>query len=273
MGIGLIALDLDGTTLSGDKSLSSKNLHAITGAIASGMEIVPVTGRGFDSLPECVTSIEGIRYYINSNGANIYDASIGGRIYESFVDAAAVEELMREVKERGYMFESFVGGYAYIGRDWYDDMKENGCDYRGVEYALKTRTPVDDLFAFTLENKERIENINVFFPTKEEKESFFPILSGIKNAEITSSYWSNYEMGPLGASKGAALRFLMDRLGLGKEEVMAIGDSPNDISMLNEAGVAVAVENAEPHVKAAADIIVSPNDEDGVAEAIEPYII
>jgi Cof subfamily protein (haloacid dehalogenase superfamily) len=81
------------------------------------------------------------------------------------------------------------------------------------------------------------------------------------------------EIIPLGTSKGAGLAWLLDHLGIPAEEVLALGDAENDVEMLRLAGIGVAMANAMPMVKAAADYIVSSNDQDGVAEALERFVL
>ena len=74
-------------------------------------------------------------------------------------------------------------------------------------------------------------------------------------------------------NKGEALRFVAEHFGVKREEVMAIGDSNNDIAMVEYAGLGVAMGNASPRVKEAADVMTKSNQEDGVAEAIKKYIL
>ncbi len=81
------------------------------------------------------------------------------------------------------------------------------------------------------------------------------------------------EILPNGASKGAALKTLIKDLGVSSESVMAIGDAENDIEMIQLAGIGVAVGNAGQAVKDAADVVVASNDADGVAEAVERYVL
>ena len=273
MAVKMIALDLDGTTLRGDKGISERTKEAIEGAAEKGAVVVIATGRVISTLPEAITEMNGISYYVNSNGAGVTDAKTGETLYSACVDPAAVEEAVSLIRDSGYMFESFTDGNAYIGKDFYDGIRENGCSYRSSAYVLETRTPVEDIYGFTLEHKDRIENMNVFFPDPDSKTAFGKVLAGIEGAALTSSFRSNYELGPLGVSKGNALRMIMEREGIRKDDLLAAGDSPNDIPMLDLAGVAVAVGNAEQEVKDAASYVAPSNEEDGVADAVERFVL
>lgn len=98
-------------------------------------------------------------------------------------------------------------------------------------------------------------------------------LKDIKEIEVASSSKKNVEVTTKGVSKGNALKFLCEYFNIKKEEVMAIGDSENDISMLQYAGFGVAMGNAIDTVKKEAEFITETNDNDGVAKAIEEYVI
>ena len=81
------------------------------------------------------------------------------------------------------------------------------------------------------------------------------------------------ELNAPGISKGRGLMALAERLGLALDEVMAVGDSGNDLTMLEAAGLGVAMGNATEEIKQAADVITADNNHDGVAEAIEKYVL
>ena len=124
-----------------------------------------------------------------------------------------------------------------------------------------------------LANKDKIENIKIFFETQEAKANMHPVLLGIDNATVTSSLDNNWEIGGATTSKANALAQLQKMLGISREEMMACGDSPNDIDMLKEAGISVAVGNAKEPVKQMASYISTSNNEDGVARAVEKFVL
>ena len=282
--IRMIELDLDRTTVRADGTIPERNVAALNEAGKQGAEIVIATGRVLDALPRSLSLLDHIKYYICSNGAAVFridkaDPLSGGSavnvelLFEKCLEPEAVEAMTEYVRGKGYMFEAFTGGRAYIGKDYYDLVDKGLLMYRSRDYVISTRTPVDDIFSFTNEHKDRIENLNVFFPTQKEKEESRPVLAAIPDSTLTSSIPSNYELGGMGVSKGAALKYLMDIEGLTSENLMAAGDSPNDITMLKLAGIAVAVENAEEVVKQVCDHIAPPCEDAGVGEAVERYVL
>lgn len=272
MTVKLIALDLDGTTLNSKGHLSEGNKHALTRAIEEGVYVVIATGRCISSLPEEVLNLPKMQYVITSNGAKIQDLRNGNTVYSNCLAPELVEDSEKILRTCPHIIEIFVDGYAYIEKHIYDDIMTGEITYRHREYVKNTRNPVDGLMAFMLENKNDIENINIFFISQTAKSEWYPILCTLKNATVTSSLENNWEIGGATTSKASALAELGTMLGITKKEVMACGDSPNDCDMLNQAGIPVAVGNAKPPVKKIAYYITGTNDEDGVAEAVRKFV-
>ena len=98
------------------------------------------------------------------------------------------------------------------------------------------------------------------------------MLKAFPDYAVSTSIPNNNEVNARGATKGAALLFLCGQLGIRREDCMALGDGTNDTSMIEAAGIGVAMGNAAPEVKAAANVITKTNEEDGLAEAILAYL-
>lgn len=273
MGIRLIALDLDGTTLNNDRVISEKNRQALAAAADQGVNIVIATGRPFCALPKDVFELKAVRYVLTSNGASITDLQEDKTFYENCLSPLAVEKAVELLKQHDYMIEGFVHGSAYIDRSYYEEVQKTGRSFRNVDYILQTRKPVDDIYQFMLDNREHIENINVNFEDLSEKPAMRVKLETLPEATITSSFKHNLEIGGATTSKAEALRQMGNLLGVAQEEMMAIGDSPNDIAMLLASGMPIAVGNAEEEVKAVAKYVARTNHEDGVADAVERFVL
>ena len=138
---------------------------------------------------------------------------------------------------------------------------------------MKTREPLSDILGFMKEHRDSIENINFFFPTVEEREKWQPVIESIPNSTVLSSLPNNVEVGGKNTNKSMALKFLMEGLGLEYSHLMCAGDAPNDIPMIRDAGIGVAMGNAWDQVKEAADYITDTNVNDGVARAIEKFVL
>lgn len=273
MTIKLIALDLDGTTLNSQGKLGERNRNALKEAFDMGVNIVIATGRPFCALPGEIKDFEPVRYVLTSNGARITDLHTGEAIYENCLDGHAVEAAVAMLREHNYVLETFVNGTAYIEGDYYREVERTGKSFRDVNYILSTRHPVDNFYEFMLRNKNGIENINVNFSDISEKPAMKKKLETLPDVTITSSFDHNLEIGGASTSKAEALRRMCEIMHVEPSQMLAAGDSPNDMAMLSLAGFPVAVANAKPEVKEIAKFIAPSNDDDGVAVAVKKFVL
>ena len=273
MTVKLIALDMDGTTLNNEGKISGRNRKTLEKAAAKGVNIVIAPGRPRSALPKDVLEIGAIRYALTSNGARITDLAEGKTIYENCMSPLAAERSVELLRNYHYVIECFIDGVAYIDKWYYDEVKQSGESFRSVSYILNTRNPVEDIYQFILEHRNSIENININFEDISEKPAMRERLLTIPEATITSSFNHNLEIGGATTSKADALEHMCQIFGVGQDEMMAVGDSPNDIAMLKASGIPVAVGNAKDEVKAVARYIAPTNQEDGVADAIEKFVL
>ena len=271
--ISLVATDLDGTLLLQNKHISKRTYDVLKKANENGVHVVIATGRSFSALPESIFKIDGMRYVVTSNGANIIDLKDNEVIYKNCIDAAQIPKIIDFLKGRPYILEVFTGGKAYMSKSDYDKFRSRTIDFRPIEYVLQTRIPIDDIFEFTQKNCSSIENININFDSLSDKPKAYEELLKFDNITVTTSFDFNLEIGGNTTSKGDALNFLTKMLGLTSKNVLSIGDNPNDSSMLDFAKIAVAVENAHEDIIKLADHITSSNDEDGVAKAVEKFVL
>ena len=271
--IKMVALDLDGTTLNRKKEISQRTAAAFDRAMARGVHIVVSTGRTFHSLPAQIFEIRGLEYVITSNGAHITRLADRKQIYENNIAPEAVLAVIDRIRGRGISIETFVSGRAYIDKAEFDDVAAHGSDYRDAEYILTTRNPVPRICDFMAAHRNQIENISLNFRELSEKDRWMAELSKLPAITVTSSFAHNLEIGGTDTSKATALQHLMGLLGVDASELMACGDSLNDQRMLQLAAVGVAVANASPEIKETADYVTDSNDDDGVAKAIERFVL
>lgn len=273
MSIRMVALDLDGTTLNSAGRLTERTKKAFARSAEKGVHIVVSTGRSYRSLPEEVRTLPYIEYAITSNGAHINLMSTGEAVYDSFLSENAVAEVARLYQELDTEIEVFIDGQAYMDKSYYDYIKEFGLAYRNVEYVLWSRKPVEGITDLLLENAGCIENVNFCFKSTDDLEDARAKIESIPDATITSSFANNLEVGGPNTSKKTALIELLKMTGVDRSELMCCGDAPNDAAMLEFAGLGVAVGNAWGGTAEHADYITGTNDEDGVAQAIERFVL
>jgi Cof subfamily protein (haloacid dehalogenase superfamily) len=271
--IKLIALDLDGTTLTSNRGLTKRTREAIENAVKRGVNVIIATGRAYSALPPEIFEVDGLRYIVTSNGANVRDILKDEKIYSNCIDPLALEGTVSLLKNYDFMLEVFIDGYAYVEQRIYNNIHTMNFMPRHKEYIKETRKPVADLLGFTLEHKGDIENINVNFENQTDRSMMRVELATLENVTITTSFDHNLEVGGATTSKADAIKMLCKMFGIAEADVMACGDSPNDMEMLVSAGFPVAMENAKDELKAIAKHITASNDDDGVAIAIEKFVL
>lgn len=271
--IRLVALDLDGTVFNDQKEISPRTLAAIRAALEKGVAVLPATGRTVRGVPEQFLSIPGVRYALTSNGASVVDLQTGEKLVSLPFEAAAAERAFDVLAPFGGMLSIFIDGQSYTttenARSSMDMVPANL-----REYFRTTRNEVPDMHAMMQQHPHEIEKFSILYPTEEIRDTAWKaVAAACPELEITSSIERNMELNAPGVSKGPGLMALAERLGLTRDEVMAVGDSGNDRTMVELAGLGVAMGNATEDIKQAADVITADNNHDGVAQAIEKYVL
>ena len=265
----LIAFDLDGTFLTSEKKITEENLRAVTYAAERGLEIVPATGRLYKGLPEQLRTLPFVRYCILVNGAKVYDAKEDRVISRAELSAGTALALMAHGREIGAFYDAYIHDHGYMDREMYDRLGEVVPDSAYVNYMRTIRTPVDDLTAYIAEHTDSVQKVQYFFSDLEARArelERMPVL--FPEVKTSSSISHNVEINAVDAGKGPALRALCASLGFSSREAIAFGDGLNDLDMITEAGMGVAMANGEEAVRKSADLVTCSNDEDGVAKAI-----
>lgn len=288
--IRIIAFDLDGTLLNATSNISERTSRALLAAIDAGYVPVAATGRGFSTLPDDIFSVPGIEYVICANGATVVDLTklpkdADGRIAEGCeVPAEAIfySNLMTEeqlapvldlICQEGLMREVFYGLKAYADRTCLEHMEDYGIDNeRRRNYIKRTRIPVDDTVQLIRDHFGELENINLDFKDMDEKHAFAKAVMERSDLTVANSMHFNVEIGSPTTSKADALEKLAEKLGWGQENIIAFGDSNNDIQMIQAARISVVMENGSDGALAEADVVAPPNTEDGVAAIIEELL-
>ena len=269
--IKVIAMDLDGTALNHQKQLTERTRAAIQNAAKSGIQIVVATGRTFSSLAPEVLAMPEITCAITSNGAVVNRIPDGAVLLHNYPNPETVSEIAGMIQGEKIDTEVCTGGQAYIGQSYYDRVLE-GKTNRDVQYVKTTRHPVPDIYQFLLQHRVAIENINLNFKTLEEKQQWQQRFQKLPGVTPTSSFLFNVELGGATTSKAHALQALLDEWQMTSRQVMAFGDSENDLGMIQLAGIGVAMANGMEEVRQAADLLAESNEEDGVAKIIEQLI-
>jgi 5-amino-6-(5-phospho-D-ribitylamino)uracil phosphatase len=240
--IKLIALDMDGTLLDQNHEVSEENRMAIRDAEQRGVKVVLSTGRSLRTARDYVISLELSSYLVTVNGSEIWGPN-------------------GELIERNPVASEHI--------QWmYDLSRKNKAKFWAIssEDNWNNNMPDDILSKVWLKFGFHIEDDQVRAAVLKELEER-------KDFEISNSSLMNIEVNALGINKARGLEKVCSLLGISMENVMAVGDSLNDIAMITEAGLGIAMGNAQEAVKDAADDITDTNTENGVAQVIKKWVL
>jgi Cof subfamily protein (haloacid dehalogenase superfamily) len=271
MEIKLIVVDLDWSALNSKKQLTPRTHAAFAAALGAGRLVVPATGRHINFLPLMLLETHAFPFVITDNGTQVVCLPQRGVIYScAFVHEIALE-LLRVLRGFRVMIQASLGGINLIDPNGGVERSEKLLNiYR--RFTSVWNIPTGDVMEALLGGGSAINKLALVFSDLEEKQRCITLFSSWNGLCMTSSEDHDLELMPVGTSKGAALRFLAGQLGIGMEQVMAIGDNSNDLEMIEAVGYGVAMGNAIPQLKQKADYITLPCDEDGVAVVIEKLL-
>ncbi len=262
MAYKLIAIDLDDTLLDDNLNIPERVRDAIKKAVDSGIYVVLCTGRIPKSTRKYYDMLGLDTLMISTGGAEIYDAD-NNAVYSRAMDPALVKKLMQYADRNSLHFQVYIdGNLVFRETNKYAQAYEHSCGLKGIVRPdlIEMETVVTPKVLF-ISDADDIDDI------QERVELEFPMLS-VKRSKPTY-----VEFSTPGVSKGDALKFVADYYEVKREDVIAVGDAEIDVPMLEFAGLGVAMENAAPNAKQAADTICPSNNEGGVADVIQKYIL
>ncbi len=271
--IKMIGLDLDGTLLTDKKELTERTRKAVSSALEQGVVVLVATGRPWLGVPEELRNFPGMRYALTSNGARIIDTLENRVIEEHLLSPDLAKKALEICGKYDTLQEVYFDGQGYAPADKMACVEKYHKNPSMCEYMRKTRIPVKDIFELVEKENRGLDKVQALFDDMKERSQAWRELKTDSGLELVGSLKYNIEINAAGVNKGTGLVNLGRLLGIRREEIMACGDGDNDEVMLREAGLGVAMANAEEQVKAAADYVTLSNEEDGVAAAIEKFVL
>jgi len=274
---GIIALDLDGTLLNSRKELSRVNLQVLEKAAAKGYAIVPTTGRFYGGMPDFIKALPFVRYVITINGAQVQDLANQKVVYRAELPWQQAVSIMNWLDEFPVIYDCYMENDAFMTEAQKEKIDVTIHDVHYQKMFHELRRPVPELKAFVKErgvNGAGVQKVQFFTDEPEVRLHIMEELpKRFANLAVSSSHVQNIEINQCHANKGEALRGLASYLNVPIERVFAMGDGLNDLSMIEQAGVGIAMANACEEIKEAAAYVTASCDEDGVAKAIEKYCL
>ena len=282
---GLIAVDLDGTLLDSSGKVSPRNIKAIADLRDAGFKVVPATGRSWRESRRVFEVIQAKGMAVTSGGSVLSDAATGKTIERLVIDPELVLRLTLALLERGLLahllrdHDSSCHDYCLVGTghvnpatEWW--LKAHEVDVRRVD-------TIDDLKKLGFDHVLRVGAV-------ERGDVLAPVCAAMReqfHGQATMQSWSAVtsnaaigsethllEMYCVNTDKWTMIQRLRDRHGLSNDQVFAIGDGLNDLIMVREAGVGIAMQNAHAELRPLAKHIAPHHHEDGFAHVVEQIL-
>lgn len=267
MDIKLIALDIDGTLINSKMEVSPANIEALNRAYDRGIHIVLSTGRLALECEDILRKLPCIRYVNGCTGAEVVDLSDGRTVAGRRIPGGEARRVYHLLKDLDLMLCAFdpTDGRPHCCMEVFRRCVQ-ACAPEVAEHLRRFYHPEDDFEGYLA----KVDSLIKFYMPCFTTDAMTQVAQRMKDEPYTVVQCgpSDMEIMPVETDKGVGLQLLAQALGLGREQVMAIGDSENDIGMLRYAGLPVVMGNGLPHIKQLASYITDDNDHDGVAKAV-----
>lgn len=262
----LIAVDMDGTLLREDKTISDRTKKAIHKAVQKGVKVVLASGRPIEGLERYLEELQLLSdedYVMSFNGSIIQNAKTKEIVSKNILKGSDLKRLYKLAKEIGVNIHAFTkNGCVTPHMNEYSELEGriNGIQVAEIDYN-------------TIEDDEDVIKVMMIDPEpvleeaiKRIPKAYYDDFTVVRSAPYFLEFLNKQ------SSKGTGVKALGEYLGIKQEEIICIGDAGNDLDMIQFAGLGVAMGNAFEEVKEAADYVTSNNESDGVAHVIEKFI-
>ena len=263
----LVAIDMDGTLLKHDKSISKKNKEVIKKARDKNVKVVLATGRPVDGVKRYLEELKLLHndeYILTFNGAIIKEIGSDKIICKDILkgqDLLYLYEISKKVGVNIHAFSKY--GCITPKMNEYTELEGeiNGIDLYEVNYD--TIDPQEEIIKIMMIDKPEILEEGIKKLPKEVYKKYTVLRSAPYFLEFLSKT----------CNKGEGIKSLAENLGIKREEIICIGDAGNDLHMIEYAGLGVAMENGFEEIKVKADFVTKSNEEDGVAYVFEKFVL
>ncbi|MRX70787.1 Cof-type HAD-IIB family hydrolase [Bacillus lacus] len=281
----LIAIDLDGTLLSTSLTISERNKAAIQKAQEQGHIVMICSGRAPEDIIGILKEAKLDCHVAGSNGTAVYAA--GKLLKVISIEKEDINTIGSLLDEEEVPYRIYSNQGIFTPDSWVDSISKvlesgraNVVDLTEEQRKKITEQPKkENIQLFThirdVADREDITVQKFFILTLDldQKEKLSEIFKNIDGINVTSSGTFNLEVMNKEGHKGNGLKTAAAHFGVSMKDTVAIGDNFNDLPMLKAAGISIAMDNGDPHIKEICDYITASNDEDGVGQAIEKHVL
>lgn len=273
----LIAFDLDGTVLGWGQDITPVTVNALRRAHEEGCAIAVCTGRAAVTIPDSVLTLRCVDYVISGSGAMVMEKKTGEVLCLRPMGDEAAEDALAQIRGLGGAVQLFLPDLALceLRSLWMlrKHMGKAGFQRRASLQFIWKLARHYQLTASALrwvqKHRPPVLKVDCNFADVEVGRDLAAKLRQDRRLTVVEGLAGGLELTAKEATKGEGVAFLCRRLGIDRENVLAFGDSQNDLTMCGVAGLFVAMDNATEEVKAAADFVTGSVDEDGVATALD----
>lgn len=262
---GLIALDMDGTLLKSDKTVSPDTVRDIRLASAAGAQVVFCTGRSVAELRRYFALFPTMRYAVCCSGALVYDRETGASVFRRAICRELSEKIVRTGLDFRAMIHFLTGEESVVSEDDVTHMADFHMSVFQPDYEKICRLVPDMAAECSLH--DGMEKINLYFRTPEDRAGGYERLKGLP-LTFAFAEETSLEMTALGVTKALGLQRLMAYLGVPRERTAGVGDAENDLEMLKLVAHSVAMGNAAEEIRRQCDEVTADNDHNGAGLAV-----
>lgn len=277
MPIEAIILDIDGTLLSDNKEITPATKKALITAQQTGVKLILASGRPTTAMHLYAKQLEMEKYHgliVSYNGAKVVDCQTNEELFSQALTVAegkAVLEHMKQFKVKPMIDKD---DYMYVNNVFDSFVPYRGEEINIIEYESRSGNfklcEKEDLAAFVDYPISKILTAGDPAYLKENYQAMMAPFKESLNCVFTADFY--FEFTAQGIDKAKALGTVLRPMGISAENLIAFGDGHNDITMVRYAGTGVAMQNAVPELKAAANTITLSNNEDGIAYLLNSLI-
>lgn len=265
--IKAVFIDIDETLTNSQRKITQKTKSEITRCVNKGIKIILASGRSRNDTLGYQKELGSSPYIISSNGASIYDVKEEKEIYNAELPKETVLKLLNYSIKNNYKINLNYKDQLVMNTSFFPDEYDKVRTNEELQNIVET----EKIVQCVIQSRE-LEKIQIFKEYKEKQLPEIKIVNQSKrltnpNLKPSKSYFC--DITAVEVSKGKAIKAICDYLNINKEEIIAIGDGENDISMFDQTPNSVAMGNATDIVKEKAKYITCTNDEDGVAKILE----
>lgn len=282
----LVAIDIDGTLLNSKGEMTDRTKQVLRKASEQGIYIVLTSGRLTDTVEKFCNEIGADKYLIAENGASIINLQTKELEFSKYISKDVVNKVLNICDENNIYYmvytnkELIVKNIKHMAMFFYKQNYNPNARIKTIVSGRDYINAVTDNFTKLMicDEDRAIYNNIVAKLSKIPEIDVLPV-PHISNKQLeldgkeTVLEYSYADISAKGTNKWTAIKELMTKLGISENEVIAIGDNINDIKMIENAGLGVAMKNGSPHVRALADVVAPSNNEDGVAYIVEKYVL